>query len=163
MTTPAPVKSTARARRAAQRAAAGPRPRLRMGLNGFLVAWLAPNLVMAAIVAALSLIPGLQEFGSLTPLLSVVGIAGLVVGLPLCLLVNVAFRHVTNQWVHVLAYALVGMLYGLVVLTQGAGGVLPMLIPVIGFPAGVLMGLGRMAARPLVDVVTPGAEDPAAA
>ena len=46
---------------------------------------------------------------------------------------------------------------------QGAGGVLPMLIPVIGFPAGVLMGLGRMAARPLVDVVTPGAEDPAAA
>ena len=55
-----------------------------------------------------------------------------------------------NQWVHVLAYALVGMLYGLVVLTQGAGGILPMLIPVIGFPAAVLMGLGRLAARPLV-------------
>lgn len=164
MTTPAPVKSTARARREAQRAARGPRPRLRMGLTAFLVAWLAPNLVMAAIVATLALIPSLQEFGSLTPLLTVVGIAGLVVGLPLCLLVNHLFRHVTNQWVHVLAYALVGMLYGLVVLTQGGGGVLPMLIPVIGFPAGVLMGLGRLAARPLVETVHPGAETaPAAA
>ena len=87
-----------------------------------------------------------------------VGLAGLVVGLPLCLLVNWAFRHVLNQWVHVLAYALVGMLYGLVVLTQGAGGILPMLIPVIGFPAAVLMGLGRTAARPLVTVVTPDAD-----
>ena len=84
-------------------------------------------------------------------------IAGLVIGLPLCMLVNRAFRHVLNQWVHVLAYAMVGMLYGLVVLAQGVGGVLPMLIPVIGFPAAVLMGLGRLAARPLVDVV-PGAE-----
>ena len=84
-----------------------------------------------------------------------VGIAGLVVGLPLCLLVNWAFRHVLNQWVHVLAYALIGMLYGLVVLTQGAAGILPMLIPVIGFPAAVLMALGRTAARPLVRTVTP--------
>ncbi|MCG7422086.1 hypothetical protein KW076_00385 [Micrococcus porci] len=157
MTTPAPVKSTARARRKAARAVSGPRPRLRMGLNGFLVAWLLPNLLMAAVVLALTLIPSLQRFGTLTPLLTVVGIAGLVIGLPLCLLVNRAFRHVLNQWVHVLAYALVGMLYGLVVLAQGVGGVLPMLIPVIGFPAAVLMGLGRLAARPLVDVV-PGAE-----
>lgn len=129
-----------------------------MGLNGFLVAWLLPNLVMAALVAVLAVLPGLQAFGSLTPLLTVVGIAGLVVGLPLCLLVNFAFRHVLNQWVHVLAYALIGMLYGLVVLTQGAAGILPMLIPVIGFPAAVLMALGRMAARPLVQVVTPGQE-----
>ena len=83
----------------------------------------------------------------------------LVVGLPLCLLVNWAFRHVLNQWVHVLAYALVGMLFGLVVLTQGAGGILPMLIPVIGFPAGILMGLGRLAARPLVKVVGGAEED----
>ena len=80
---------------------------------------------------------------------------GLVVGLPLCLLVNWAFRHVLNQWVHVLAYALIGMLYGLVVLTQGAACILPMLIPVIGFPAAVLMALGRTAARPLVRTVTP--------
>lgn len=153
MTTPAPVKSSARARRKAARAAAGPRPRLQMSIYGFMVAWLIPNLLMAAIVLVLTLIPSLQEFGSLTPLLTVVGIAGLVVGLPLCLLVNWVFRHVLNQWVHVLAYALVGMLFGLVVLTQGAGGILPMLIPVIGFPAGILMGLGRMAARPLVRVV----------
>ena len=159
MTTPAPVKSTARARRRAARS--GPRPQLRMGLNGFLVAWLLPNLVMAALVAVLAVVPGLQAFGSLAPLLTVVGVAGLVVGLPLCLLVNQAFRHVLNQWVHVLAYALIGMLYGLVVLTQGAAGILPMLIPVIGFPAAVLMALGRMAARPLVRVVTPG-EEPAA-
>ena len=150
MTTPAPVTSTARARRKAARAAAGPRPRLRMGLNGFLVAWLLPNLLMAALVLGLTLMSSLQGLGSLTPLLTVVGVAGLVIGLPLCLLVNWAFRHVLNQWVHVLAYALVGMLYGLVVLTQGAGGILPMLIPVIGFPAAVLMGLGRLAARPLV-------------
>lgn len=150
MTTPAPVTSTARARRKAARAAAGPRPRLRMGLNGFLVAWLVPNLLMAALVLGLTLMPSLQGLGSLTPLLTVVGVAGLVIGLPLCLLVNWAFRHVLNQWVHVLAYALVGMLYGLVVLTQGAGGILPMLIPVIGFPAAVLMGLGRLTARPLV-------------
>lgn len=162
MTTPAPVKSTARARRKAARAAAGPRPRLHMSIYGFLVAWLVPNLLMAAIVLVLTLIPSLQEFGSLTPLLTVVGLAGLVVGLPLCLLVNWAFRHVLNQWVHVLAYALVGMLFGLVVLTQGAGGILPMLIPVIGFPAGILMGLGRIAARPLVKVVGGREESPAA-
>ena len=36
MTTPAPVASAARARRRAARS--GPRPQLRMGLNGFLVA-----------------------------------------------------------------------------------------------------------------------------
>lgn len=163
MTTPAPVKSTRRARR--RSAGPGPRPALRMGLNGFLVAWLLPNLVMAAIVAGLAMVPALQAFGSLTPLLTVVGVAGLVVGLPLCLLVNRAFRHVLNQGVHVLAYALIGMLYGLVVLSQGAGGILPMLIPVIGFPAAVLMALGRWAARPLVSVVTPGQapeDDPAA-
>ncbi|UTX34944.1 hypothetical protein NNL26_01420 [Micrococcus luteus] len=153
MTTPAPVASAARARRRAARS--GPRPQLHMGLNGFLVAWLLPNLVMAAVVAILAVVPGLQAFGSLTPLLTVVGVAGLVVGLPLCLLVNWAFRHVLNQWVHVLAYALIGMLYGLVVLTQGAAGILPMLIPVIGFPAAVLMALGRTAARPLVRTATP--------
>ncbi|MDO5634863.1 MAG: hypothetical protein Q4G34_08355 [Micrococcus sp.] len=160
MTTPAPVKNTTRARRQAQRAAqAGRRPALRMSVYGFLLSWLVPNLVMAAIVMVLSLIPDLQQFGSLTPLLVVVGVAALVVGLPLCLLVNWAFRHVLNQWVHVLAYALVGMLFGLVVLTQGASGVLPMLIPVIGFPAGILMALGRTAARPFVTVVDPTAPD----
>ena len=153
MTTPAPVKNRARTRRKASTAKA--RPRLRMSVYGFLVAWLIPNLVMAALVLVLTLIPSLQQYGSLTPLLTVVGLAGLVVGLPLCLLVNWAFRYVLNQWVHVLAYMLVGMLFGLVVLVNGAGGALPMLIPVIGFPAGLLMGIGRAAARPLVTLVHP--------
>ncbi len=161
MTTPAPVKSTTRARRQARRReAAARRPRLRMSLYGFLLAWLLPNLIMAAIVMVLSMIPELQVYGTLTPLLVVVGIATLVVGLPLCLLVNWAFRHVLNQWVHVLGYALVGMLFGLVVLTQGVGGVLPMLIPVIGFPAGILMALGRTAAQPFTRVVEPARAEP---
>ena len=67
MTTPAPVKPSARARRRAAQAASGPRPRLSMGLTGFLVAWLLPNLVMAALVAGIALVPALQDYGSLTP------------------------------------------------------------------------------------------------
>lgn len=156
MTTPIPVKPSRRRRSAVP---AGPRPRLKMSLNGFLVAWLAPNLLMAGAVLVLSLIPALQVYGSLTPLLSIVGLAGMVIGLPLCLLVNWLFRFKLNQWIHVLGYALVGMLYGLAVLFTGAGGLVPMLIPVIGFPAAILMALGRTLARPLVTVVRPGHDD----
>ncbi|MFC7401812.1 hypothetical protein [Citricoccus sp. GCM10030269] len=152
MTTPIPVAPSRRTRSAR---AAGSRPRLSMSLYGFLVAWLAPNLVMAAIVVVLNLVPALQVYGSLSPLLAVVGLAGLVIGLPLCLLVNWFFRYQTNQWVHVFGYALVGMLYGVAVLFTGAGGLVPMLIPVIGFPAAILMALGRSVARPLVAVVRP--------
>ncbi len=155
MTTPIPEKPSRRQR---AQAAAGQRPRLRMGLMGFLVAWLLPNLVMALVVMVLGLIPDLQGFGSLMPLLTVVGVAGLVIGLPLCLVVNRLFRHQLNQWVHVMGYALVGMLYGLAVLLYGGSGLLPMLIPIIGFPAAVLMALGRTLARPLVTVEGP-AED----
>jgi hypothetical protein len=150
MTTPIPVKPSRR-----KRPAAGPRPRLKMSLYGFLVAWLAPNLLMAAIVLVLNFIPALQAYGSLTPLLTTVGLAGLVIGLPLCLLVNWLFRYKTNQWIHVIGYALVGMLYGLAVLFSGVGGLLPMLIPIIGFPAAILMALGRAVAQPLVRVVRP--------
>ncbi|NUL44379.1 hypothetical protein F7P69_04120 [Cellulosimicrobium funkei] len=150
MTTPIPVKPSRR-----KRPAAGPRPRLKMSLYGFLVSWLVPNLLMATIVLVLSFIPALQSYGSLTPLLTTVGLAGLAIGLPLCLLVNWLFRHKTNQWIHVIGYALVGMLYGLAVLFSGVGGLLPMLIPIIGFPAAILMALGRAAAQPLVKVVHP--------
>ena len=52
--------------------------------------------------------------------------------------------------------ALVGLLLLLLTSLGGmAAGILPMLIPVIGFPAAVLMALGRTAARPLVRTVTP--------
>lgn len=153
MTTPLPVKPSRRRRTTVP---AGSRPRLKMSLYGFLVAWLTPNLLMAALVLVLSLVPALQVYGSLTPLLSVVGVAGLVIGLPLCLLVNWLFRFKLNQWVHVLGYALVGMLYGMAVLFTGVGGLVPMLIPVVGFPAAILMALGRILARPLVAVVRPG-------
>lgn len=154
MTTPIPVKQNRRRQRRAALESAG-RPRLTMGLRGFIVAWLVPNLLMAAIVFVLSLVPALQAYGSLAPLLAVVGISGLVIGLPLCLLVNWAFRYQLNQWVHVLGYALVGMFYGLSVLVSGGGGLVPMLIPMIGFPAAILMALGRTLARPLVRVVQP--------
>lgn len=150
MTTPVPVKPGHR-----PRPSSGPRARLKMSLYGFLVAWLIPNLVMAGLVLALNLLPALQAYGSLAPLLTVVGVAGLVIGLPLCLLVNWLFRYKTNQWIHVLGYALVGMLYGLAVLFSGAGGLVPMLIPVVGFPAAILMALARTLARPLVTVVRP--------
>ncbi|MDI3329302.1 MAG: hypothetical protein QJR09_01035 [Micrococcus sp.] len=153
MTTPIPVKPSRRRRSTVP---AGSRPRLKMSLYGFLVAWLVPNLLMAGIVLVLTLVPALQAYGSLTPLLSIVGLAGMVIGLPLCLLVNWLFRFKLNQWIHVLGYALVGMLYGLAVLFAGVGGLVPMLIPVVGFPAAVLMALGRTLARPLVTVVRPG-------
>lgn len=152
MTTPIPEKPSRRQRARVQDAE---RPRLRLGLMGFLVAWLLPNLVMAVVVMVLGLIPDLQAYGSLSPLLTVVGVAGLVIGLPLCLLVNWLFRHQLNQWVHVMGYALVGMLYGLAVLLYGGSGLLPMLIPLIGFPAAVLMAVGRTLARPLATVEDP--------
>ena len=159
MTTPLPVKPSRRRRTTVP---AGSRPRLKMSLYGFLVAWLAPNLLMAALVLVLSLVPALQVYGSLTPLLSIVGIAGMVIGLPACLLVNWLFRFKLNQWIHVLGYALVGMLYGLAVLFTGVGGLVPMLIPVVGFPAAILMALGRILARPLVSVVRPDGGAPTA-
>lgn len=155
MTTPIPEKPSRRDR---ARARDEHRPRLSLGLMGFLVAWLLPNLVMAIVVMVLGLIPDLQVYGSLAPLLSVVGVAGLVIGLPLCLLITWLFRHQLNQWVHVMGFALVGMLYGLAVLVYGGAGLVPMLIPLIGFPAAVLMALGRTLARPLARVVHPGTE-----
>ena len=91
MTTPIPEKPS---RRRHPRSEGADRPRLYLGLMGFLVAWLLPNLVMAVIVMVLGLIPDLQGYGSLAPLLTVVGLAGLVIGLPLCLLVNLSLIHI---------------------------------------------------------------------
>ena len=50
MTTPIPEKPSRRQRARVQDAE---RPRLRLGLMGFLVAWLLPNLVMAVVVMVL--------------------------------------------------------------------------------------------------------------
>ncbi|MEH0059135.1 hypothetical protein [Auritidibacter ignavus] len=151
MTTPIPQKTAQP--RGKKSGTSDRRPRLKMSIYGYLTAWLAPNIVMAGLVVILNLLPVAEQVGDLTPLLTLVGLAGLVLGLPLTLLVNWLFRFTLNQAVHVLAYALVGMLYGLVVLVGGLEGLLPLLIPVVGFPAGILMALGRWLAIPFTDVV----------
>ena len=56
---------------------------------------------------------------------------------------------------HILAYAIIGMFYGLTVLTAGGEGLVPLLIPLVGFPAAILMALGRWVASSFVDVVDP--------
>jgi len=126
-----------------------------MSIYGFLLAWLVPNIVMAGIVVILNLLPLSDTVGDLTPLLTLVGLSGLVLGLPLALLANWLLRYQLNQSVHVLAYAVIGMFYGLTVLFAGGEGLLPLLIPLIGFPAAILMALGRWAASSFVHVVEP--------
>src|SRR5699024_11519732 len=128
-----------------------------MSIYGFLLAWLVPNIVMAGIVVILNLLPLSDTVGDLTPLLTLVGLSGLVLGLPLALLANWLLRYQLNQSVHILAYALIGMLYGLTVLTAGGEGLIPLLIPLVGFPAAILMALGRWAASSFAHVVDPAA------
>lgn len=130
-----------------------------MSMYGFLLAWLVPNIVMAGIVVILNLMPLADTVGDLTPLLTLVGLSGLVLGLPLALLTNWLLRHQLNQSIHILAYAIIGMLYGLTVLTTGGEGLIPLLIPIIGFPAAILMALGRWAASSFVHVVEPEPSD----
>ncbi|HEY4557495.1 MAG TPA: hypothetical protein VIG82_04825 [Enteractinococcus sp.] len=150
MTTPVPEKYDSAPKR---RKNTEPKPRLSMSIYGFLLAWLVPNIVMAGIVVILNLLPLSDTVGDLTPLLTLVGISGLILGLPLALLTNWLLRHQLNQSVHVLAYAIIGMLYGLMVLTAGGEGLLPLLIPLVGFPAAILMALGRWSASAFVHVV----------
>lgn len=126
-----------------------------MSLYGFLVAWLVPNIVMAGLVVILNLLPLSDTVGDLTPLLTLVGLSGLILGLPLSLLANWVFRYQLHQSIHVLAYAIIGMLYGLTVLTAGGEGLIPLLIPLVGFPAAILMALGRWAASAFVHVIEP--------
>ena len=152
MTTPVPEKYDSAPRR---RKNTEPRPRLAMSIYGFLLAWLVPNIVMAGIVVILNLLPLSDTVGDLTPLLTLVGLSGLVLGLPLALLANWLLRYQLNQSVHILAYAVIGMLYGLTVLFAGGEGLLPLLIPLVGFPAGILMALGRWSASSFVQVVEP--------
>jgi len=126
-----------------------------MSIYGFLLAWLVPNIVMAAIVVILNLLPISDTVGDLTPLLTLVGLSGLVLGLPLALLTNWLLRYQLNHAVHILAYAIIGMFYGLTVLTAGGEGLVPLLIPLVGFPAAILMALGRWVASSFVDVIDP--------
>ncbi|WP_022870513.1 hypothetical protein [Yaniella halotolerans] len=152
MTTPVPEKYDSAPKR---RRNTGPRARLSMSIYGFLVAWLVPNIVMAAIVVILNLLPISDTVGDLTPILTLVGLSGLILGLPLALLANWLLRHQLNQSIHILAYAIIGMFYGLTVLTAGGEGLIPLLIPLVGFPAAILMALGRWAASSFVYVVEP--------
>lgn len=130
-----------------------------MSIYGFLVAWLVPNIVMAGIVVILNIMPIADTVGDLTPLLTLVGLSGLVLGLPLALLANWLLRYQLNQSIHVLAYAVIGMFYGLTVLTAGGEGLIPLLIPLVGFPAAILMALGRWAASSFVHVIEPETAD----
>lgn len=156
MTTPVPEKYDSAPKR---RRNTGPKPRLSMSIYGFLVAWLVPNIVMAAIVVILNLLPISDTVGDLTPILTLVGLSGLVLGLPLALLANWLLRHQVNQAIHIMAYAIIGMFYGLTVLTAGGEGLIPLLIPLVGFPAAILMALGRWAASSFVHVVDPEAAE----
>lgn len=126
-----------------------------MSMYGFLLAWLVPNIVMAGVVVILNLLPLADRVGDLTPLLTLVGLSGLVLGLPLALLTNWLLRYQLNQSIHILAYAVIGMLYGLTVLTAGGEGLIPLLIPLVGFPAAILIALGRWAASAFVHVIEP--------
>ncbi|MFC0582230.1 hypothetical protein [Micrococcoides hystricis] len=134
------------------------RPTLKLTLVGYVIAWLVPTIIMAAIVFALSVIPGLRIAEVVLSLLPIIAISSLAIGLPGTLLVNWIFRHQLNQWVHVFGYAIVGMLYGLTVLFSAIGGSVPLLIPYIGFPAGILLALGRIMAFRFTVVEDPSAE-----
>lgn len=152
MTTPVPEKYDSAPKR---RKNTTPRSRLSMSIYGFLLAWLVPNIVMAGLVVILNLLPLSDTVGDLTPLLTIVGLSGLVLGLPLTLLANWLLRYQLNHSVHILAYAVIGMLYGLTVLLAGGEGLIPLLIPLVGFPAAILMALGRWTASSFVDVIDP--------
>ncbi|NDK31215.1 hypothetical protein [Nesterenkonia haasae] len=154
MTTPAPEKSAGRRRRGTT-SPDSPRPRLTLGAVGWTVSWLVPTALMGAILLGLSFVPGLDGEGYLTPLIPLLAAAAVVVGIPGTLLVSWLLRHHLNPVAHALGYILVGLLYGPVVLFAGAGGLIPMLIPIVGFPAGVLLGLGRWIAQPLARVEQP--------
>lgn len=158
MTTPAPEKTTRRRR--PRRQPPRERPRLRLGLTGWVVSWLVPTAVMGGLLLGLSFVPGLDDDGFLTPLIPLIGGAAVGVGIPGTLLVTWLYRHHLNPTLHVLGYVVVGLLYGPIVLLAGTGGLMPMLIPLVGFPAGVLLGVGRWAAQPLATVEDPSAEDP---
>lgn len=159
MTTPAPEK-IGRRRRPAR--STGPRPRLRLGFTGWVISWLVPTAVMGGLVLVLSFVPGLDDEGFLTPLIPLLAAASVVVGVPGTLLVTWLYRHHTNLVLHVLGYVLVGLLYGPVVLAAGTAGLMPMLIPLVGFPAGILLGLGRWAVQPLAKVEHPETDDDSA-
>ncbi|MCH8560407.1 hypothetical protein LTH96_08335 [Nesterenkonia sp. LB17] len=162
MTTPAPEKPVRR-RRPPRKQDTAARPVLRLGAAGWIVSWLVPTAVMGGLLLALGLIPGLNEDGFLAPLIPLIAAAAVVVGIPGTLLVSWLYRHQVRPTVHILGYVLVGLLYGPVVLVVGAGGLIPMLIPLIGFPAGILLGIGRWMAQPLARVENPAEEpDPAA-
>ena len=154
MTTPAPEKS-ARRRRSPRTQDPAARPVLRLGVAGWIVSWLVPTAVMGGLLLALGFVPGLNEDGFLAPLIPLIAAAAVVVGIPGTLLVSWLYRHQLRPTVHILGYVLVGLLYGPVVLVVGAGGLVPMLIPVIGFPAGILLGIGRWMAQPLTRVQDP--------
>ncbi|GAB3187065.1 hypothetical protein [Nesterenkonia suensis] len=157
MTTPAPEKTTRRRR--PRRQSPARRPRLRLGVAGWVVSWLLPTAVMGGLLLGLSFVPGLDEEGFLTPLIPLIGGAAVAVGIPGTLLVTWLYRHHLNPTLHVLGYVVVGLLYGPIVLLAGTGGLMPMLIPLVGFPAGVLLGIGRWAAQPLATVTDPAAGD----
>lgn len=148
MTTPAPEKPSAR-RRPGTVASHSSRPRTNLGAVGWSVSWLVPTALMGLILLGMSFVPGLDGRGYLTPLIPLLATAAVVVGIPGTLLVSWLLRHHLNPVVHVLGYVLVGLLYGPVVLFAGTGGLMPMLIPIVGFPAGVLLGAGRWIAQPL--------------
>jgi len=154
MTTPAPEKTTRR-RRPPKQKTRTPKPVLRLGIAGWIVSWLVPTAVMGGLLLALGFVPGLDEDGFLAPLIPLIGAAAVVVGIPGTLLVTWLYRHQPSPMVHILGYVLVGLLYGPVVLVAGAGGLVPMLIPLIGFPAGMLLGIGRWMAQPLARVDYP--------
>ncbi|MBO0594049.1 hypothetical protein I2485_02385 [Nesterenkonia sp. E16_7] len=154
MTTPAPEKS-ARRRRPSRKQDASSRPVLRLGLTGWIVSWLVPTAVMGGLLLALGFLPGLNDEGFLAPLIPLIAAAAVVVGIPGTLLVSWLYRHQLRPTVHILGYVLVGLLYGPVVLVVGASGLIPMLIPLIGFPAGILLGIGRWMAQPLARVENP--------
>lgn len=157
MTTPAPEKTTAR-RRPARTEDAGPRPRVRLGLTGWVISWLGPTAAMGALLLGLTFVPGLDDEGFLTPLIPLIAGAAVGVGIPGTLLVNWLYRHHLNVVLHVLGYVVVGLLYGPVMLFAGTGGLMPMLIPLVGFPSGLLLGAGRWIAQPLATVEDPGAQ-----
>lgn len=142
------------AKKSTRKKTTGPRPTISLTLVGYVIAWLAPTLVMAAIVFALSALDDLAISSIILSILPTIAIASVAIGLPGTLLINWIFRHQLNQWVHVLGYAIVGMLYGLTVLFSAIGGSVPLLIPYIGFPAAILLALGRIAARPLAVIKT---------
>src|SRR5690625_6080632 len=108
-----------------------------MSIYGFLLAWLVPNIVMAAIVVILNLLPLSDTVGDLTPLLTLVGLSGLVLGLPLALLTNWLLRYQLNHAVHLLAYAILGMFYGITALTAAGEGLVMLLIRVVALVSAI--------------------------